>query len=188
MLRGFFAADDRRNILPSRPPAGQAMLDELLRADCSRCAALCCVALAFDRSALFAFDKPAGVPCPHLGPDLRCGIHACRAQEGFAGCVAYDCSGAGQRATALFGGRALRPEVLPDLLEAFRVLREVHQSLGLLLAAGRLPLTPALATQRTALLQALQPAEGWTAQACAAFDESGLRQAMRKFLADLRSC
>ena len=46
-----------------------------LRADCSRCAALCCVVPAFSRSSDFAIDKPAGRPCPNLRSDLRCGIH-----------------------------------------------------------------------------------------------------------------
>ena len=37
-----------------------------LRADCSRCVGLCCVAPAFARSADFAVDKPAGTPCTNL--------------------------------------------------------------------------------------------------------------------------
>ena len=47
-----------------------------LRADCTRCFGLCCVAPAFAASADFAIDKPAGRPCPNLGTDFRCGIHA----------------------------------------------------------------------------------------------------------------
>ena len=47
-----------------------------LRADCSRCTGLCCVAPAFAASADFALDKPAGRACPHLQGDSRCGIHA----------------------------------------------------------------------------------------------------------------
>ena len=43
-----------------------------LRADCSRCAGLCCVAPPFAASADFAFDKPAGQPCRHLRADFRC--------------------------------------------------------------------------------------------------------------------
>ncbi|MDR3081083.1 MAG: pentapeptide repeat-containing protein, partial [Streptomyces sp.] len=37
-----------------------------LRADCSSCFALCCVALPFAASADFAIDKAAGTPCPNL--------------------------------------------------------------------------------------------------------------------------
>ena len=54
-----------------------------LRADCSRCAALCCVVPAFAASADFAIDKPAGVPCPNLQPDSRCGIHESLRPRGF---------------------------------------------------------------------------------------------------------
>jgi hypothetical protein len=168
------------------------MLDQTLQADCSRCAALCCVALAFDRSPLFAFDKPAGAPCPHLRPDHRCGIHTCREEHGFAGCARYDCAGAGQAATALFAGGSLgrswqdTPELLPAMLEAFHILRDVHHFLGLLAAAGRLPLTAALVQSRTKLLTALQPPGGWTARALAQFDWDDLRRSIKAFLAALR--
>lgn len=111
----------------------------MLRADCPACVGLCCVALAFDCSALFAFDKPAGEACRHLTSAHRCAIHARLTAEGMAGCARYDCLGAGQRATTLFPGRA------PDreMFEAFRVLREVHGLLQLLHIAGACSLTQA---------------------------------------------
>ena len=56
-----------------------------LRADCSRCFALCCVAPGFAKSADFAFTKAAGKPCRHLQPDFRCGTHASLRQQGFPG-------------------------------------------------------------------------------------------------------
>nr|BFE68040.1 hypothetical protein GCM10020092_013410 [Actinoplanes digitatis] len=64
-----------------------------LRADCGRCAGLCCVAPAFARSADFAIDKPAGRPCPNLAEDFRCGIHERLPEKGFRGCVVFDCFG-----------------------------------------------------------------------------------------------
>jgi len=87
MLHIFF----RRNI---RPPA--ALLG--MPTDCTSCQALCCVVLSFDRSHLFAFDKPAGVPCLHLDRRNRCRIHDELEEHGFAGCARYDCNGAGPRA------------------------------------------------------------------------------------------
>ena len=78
-----------------------------------RCAALCCVAPAFAASADFALDKPAGTPCPKLGGDLGCGIHADLRERGFAGCAVFDCFGAGQQVVQdTFGGRtgATSPE------------------------------------------------------------------------------
>ena len=128
-------------------------MDELagLRADCDRCAGLYCIALAFDRGASFAFAKPAGVRCLHLAPDDRCAIHAQRTERGFAGCVRYDCAGAGQRATALTSDPAAR-------LEAFRVLRELHELRLLLRTAKRLDLDAATEAQRAELERALETA------------------------------
>jgi hypothetical protein len=102
-----------------------------LRADCSRCAGLCCVAPAFAASADFAIDKPAGVPCPNLRDDFRCGIHAELRERGFPGCTVFDCFGAGQRITQeTFGGRAWReaPEIAAGQLhEALWYLAEAEQ-------------------------------------------------------------
>jgi hypothetical protein len=75
----------------------------LLRADCANCAGLCCVALAFTRSADFAIDKPAGDPCVNLLDDFRCDIHPTLRDRGFKGCTVFDCLGAGQRVTAAMG-------------------------------------------------------------------------------------
>ena len=58
-----------------------------LRADCSRCQALCCVALAFSRSADFAIDKEAGEPCDPLSEDDTCRMHARLRGSGFPGCT-----------------------------------------------------------------------------------------------------
>jgi len=99
------------------------------------------VALAFDEGPSFAIDKPAGLPCPHLDH------HACRLYnhlepEGFSGCVAYDCEGAGQRTLALYDGVSWREdlELLVPMLETFRHLRTLHALLGLLDTARALPL------------------------------------------------
>jgi uncharacterized protein YjbI with pentapeptide repeats len=104
-----------------------------LRADCSACLAICCVAPAFTASADFALDKPAGRPCPNLGHDLRCTIHAELRPRGFAGCDVYDCFGAGQRISqATFAGRHWRdggPEVARAMFAAFGVLRGLHELL-----------------------------------------------------------
>jgi hypothetical protein len=103
-----------------------------LRADCDRCFALCCVAPAFARSSEFAIDKPAGTPCPHLGDHHRCTIHDRLRDEGFAGCTAYDCFGAGQRlALVTFGGRDWRTydDVAAPMMAALPILRALHELL-----------------------------------------------------------
>jgi hypothetical protein len=101
-----------------------------LRADCARCAGLCCVAPAFARSADFAVDKPAGTPCGNLQADFRCAIHADLRDRGFAGCTVFDCLGAGQRVTAAFASRDWRtPGVAAPMFAAFAVARQVHELL-----------------------------------------------------------
>jgi hypothetical protein len=103
-----------------------------LRADCARCFGICCVAPAFAKSSDFAIDKPAGVPCPHLADDHRCSIHDHLREEGFAGCTAYDCFGAGQRlAQETFDGRDWRthPDVAGPMMAALPVLRGLHELL-----------------------------------------------------------
>ncbi len=103
-----------------------------LRADCSRCFALCCVASELTRSADFAIDKPAGVPCLHLADDHGCSIHDRLIPSGFPGCVAFDCFGAGQRlAQETFDGRDWRahPDVVAPMMAAFPVLRGLHELL-----------------------------------------------------------
>lgn len=109
-----------------------------LRADCSRCFALCCVAPAFAASADFAIDKPAGQPCPNLRADFRCGIHGELRQRGFPGCTVYDCFGAGQQvAQVTFGGWDWRqnPATARRMFDVFAVMRQLHELLWYLTEA-----------------------------------------------------
>lgn len=120
-----------------------------LRADCGRCFALCCVAPAFEASADFAIDKPAGRPCRNLLADFRCGIHDRLRGEGFPGCAAYDCFGAGQKVTQVtFGGRDWRaePGTAPRMFAVFPVVRLLHELLWYLTEA--LTLQPSGALHR----------------------------------------
>ncbi|MGW6130718.1 pentapeptide repeat-containing protein [Cellulomonas sp. NPDC055163] len=113
-----------------------------LRADCARCAGLCCVVPAFVASSDFAFTKPAATPCLHLQPDARCGIHARLRESGFPGCTVYDCFGAGQDLVQLtYGGRDWRadPAVAEEMFAVFPVARQLHELLFYLTAALALP-------------------------------------------------
>ncbi len=112
-----------------------------LRADCSRCFGLCCVAPGFAKSADFAFTKPAGEPCRHLQQDFRCSIHTRLRPQGFSGCTVYDCFGAGQHvAQRVFGGVSWReqPESAEAMFEVFTVMRQLHELLWLLDEAAAL--------------------------------------------------
>jgi uncharacterized protein YjbI with pentapeptide repeats len=113
----------------TEPPATEPPATGL-RADCSRCAGLCCVAPGFTASAEFAITKPPGQPCPNLQGDFRCGVHDQLRPLGFAGCTTFDCFGAGQQVTQVtFGGRSWRGD--PGLAQAqfasFAVMRQLHE-------------------------------------------------------------
>jgi uncharacterized protein YjbI with pentapeptide repeats len=118
-----------------------------LRADCAGCAALCCVAPAFERSSEFAVDKPAGVPCLKLAEDFRCSIHERLRDVGFAGCTTYDCFGAGQHVVQhTFAGSDWRsaPESAGQVFRVFEVVRGLHELLWYLLEARDLLTAPPL--------------------------------------------
>lgn len=136
-----------------------------LRADCSRCVGLCCVALAFARSADFAFTKEAGEPCVNLDDDNLCVIHPELRLRGFKGCTVFDCFGAGQKVTQhTFGGAGWRddPEVRESLFAVFPLVRQLQELLWYLSdAAGR----PEAAPLRSELERAYRATEALTAAA-----------------------
>ena len=167
------------------------MTDVMLRADCAQCAALCCVSLAFDRSELFAFDKPAGAACQHLTSCGACAIHHELERRGFSGCARYDCLGAGQRVTQeVFGGRSWRdhPEIARQMFDAFRAMRLVHELLFLLERAGALPLPAERDARRRELMKALQPEPCWSPETLAGFERGALPDEVRDFLGSLKDC
>ena len=149
-----------------------------LRADCSRCFALCCVGPAFTASSEFAIDKPAGVPCQHLALDHHCTIHDRLRDEGFPGCMAYDCFGAGQRlAQETFGGRDWREhhEVAAPMLAALPVVRGLHELLWYLLEASRHAEAAALRDDLGAVTAEIERAASARASVVASVDVELLR-------------
>lgn len=141
--------------------------------DCPACAALCCLALAFDKGDLFAETKPAGLPCAHLAADATCSIHDRLSDSGWQGCVNYNCLGAGQATVQeIFGGRSWQtePELAQPMMDAFRQLRGIRDLAAQLAVARDLPVGPDLQSRCTALYDRLMPAEGWTAKSLAAFN------------------
>jgi len=109
-----------------------------LRADCARCAGLCCVVPAFYSIQGFGFDKAAHSACRHLTPGNRCSIHDERNQRGFAGCVGFDCHGAGQRVTQeLFAGADWRAsdDLATRMFAAYESCVALHRLMALLALA-----------------------------------------------------
>ena len=110
------------------------MPDLNLTADCEQCCALCCVAPGFVQSPEFAISKQAHAPCPNLEPDFRCKLHAELGDRGFAGCVTYDCYGAGQYITqTLFEGQTWPALADPtQMFDSFMLARDLFEQLSLL--------------------------------------------------------
>lgn len=97
------------------------------RSDCDRCAALCCIAYASEKTPGFAAEKEAGEPCPNLDSCGECKIYSQRVELGFSGCLEYECFGAGQHVVQhRFGGKDWRddPAILSPMLEAFLQTRK----------------------------------------------------------------
>lgn len=117
--------------------------------DCSRCSAMCCVTLAFEASEEFAITKAGGEPCPNLRADDTCAIHGRLVEEGFPGCVAWTCHGAGQRVQAMYPGRSWRgdPALAAEMFGRMRVVRVLHRLIIKILESSEValdgPLPPA---------------------------------------------
>lgn len=117
-------------------------LREDLGADCANCFGLCCVALAFARSADFAFDKPAGEPCRNLDEDDACRVHTELRPRGFKGCTVFDCFGAGQKVSQrTFAGMSWREDAATrtSMFAVFPIVRRLHELLWYLDQALSLP-------------------------------------------------
>ncbi len=156
-----------------------------LRADCSRCVGLCCVAPAFTASADFAIDKPAGQACPNLLADSRCGIHAELRPRGFTGCVVFDCFGAGQRVTQVtFRGQDWRqdPAIAASMFVVFTVMRQLHESLWYVTQAQNLIPAGGLRTDLGRAREEITRRAGNGPAELAAFDSAGFHQSLGALL------
>jgi hypothetical protein len=148
------AADSQSNHPRAVPSAHRQStslkLPSALRADCSRCAGLCCVVHAFYSVQGFAFDKPAHSACRYLTLENRCAIHTRLASRGFPGCVAFDCYGAGQRVTQeLFNGMSWRTSdetAVRNLFSAYTSFLALHRLMAML-ALAEATVSPPLDTQ-----------------------------------------
>ncbi|MEU5841118.1 pentapeptide repeat-containing protein [Rhodococcus sp. NPDC047139] len=156
-----------------------------LRADCSSCFALCCTAFGFSRSADFAEDKPAGLPCPHLDAGFGCSIHDRLLSRGFRGCTVFDCFGAGQVVSRrLFSGTSWRerPDTRDRMFSAFGVLQQVHEMIWYLLEARERTYDPETADEARSLTEALVSLTHGDVDVLISIDIDEARDSVRKVL------
>ncbi|MEO7223825.1 MAG: hypothetical protein ABIY37_15255, partial [Devosia sp.] len=108
----------------------------------------------------------------HLTGHDSCAIHDRLEREGFRGCAAYDCRGAGQIVTALFAGLSWNnsPTTARQMFAAFAKMREIQIMRSIVRG------TPALALR-------LDPPGGWTLEALLILDLGSLRHDLRTLLA-----
>ncbi|MEH7884221.1 pentapeptide repeat-containing protein [Bacillus sp. JJ1609] len=112
----------------------QLKIDKLkdLRADCTNCFGLCCVALPYAKSADFAFDKDGGTPCQNLQNDYSCSIHKNLRSNGFNGCTVYECFGAGQKVSQVtYRGKDWRENSVSakEMFDVFPIMQQLHEML-----------------------------------------------------------
>ena len=164
-------------------------LDDRLKADCEKCAALCCVALAFDKSSVFPFDKAAGEPCRNLESCGTCKIHSDLATTGYMGCVQFHCHGAGPIVTQdLFSGSTwqTQPHLLRPMMEAFWVFLRLQEQVLLLKHAANLPLPEGKQKELHAFLDELCPEDGWSWDTFEGLDHAKVSTDVKMWLASLR--
>ncbi|SDH97714.1 Uncharacterized protein YjbI, contains pentapeptide repeats [Planococcus glaciei] len=132
------------------------VLQKSLKADCGNCAALCCVGLSFMASADFAFDKAAGMPCPNLQSDFRCGIHEDLRRSGFKGCTVFDCYGSGQKVVQVtFQGKDWRndADTAKEMFAVFPIMTQLHEMMWYLADAMKQEAAPLLQKELADLLR-----------------------------------
>ena len=130
------------------------MSEATFSAECGKCFGLCCTALSFERSSQFAHSKLAGEPCQFLQSDFRCRIHERLDDLGYGGCDAFDCLGAGQRASAAFAVQNWRKDAaiarrLYARFSQLLLLQELRQALD---TAASLDISAELHGKRLRLL------------------------------------
>lgn len=156
-----------------------------LTADCGNCFGLCCVALAFEKSSDFAYDKQIGDPCRNLQTDFGCGIHSRLRDEGFQGCVTYDCFGAGQKISQVhFGGTSWRdaPESAASMFAMLPIMRQLHELLAYLSEAIDLATSSAINHELAAELDLIERLTLDPAEALLNLDVAELRQRVSPLL------
>jgi hypothetical protein len=145
--------------------------------------------LAFDQSEKFGFTKQAAEPCRHLSAKHSCNIHNDLTPKGFAGCVRYNCFGAGQRVfTEIFDSKSWRdhPDEAQTMFDAYRVMHNVHEHLAMLNAAKKLPIDDAQARQIQRFEHELSPKTPWTPASLADFQRAGTFEEIKAFFSGLR--
>lgn len=110
-----------------------------LKIDCKNCSGLCCVALYCSKSDGFPENKEAGIACKHLQSDFQCDMHKTLFQKNMKGCLAYECFGAGQKVTQMYGLDCTwqaNSGQSKNIYQTFLLVFQLHQMLWYLIQAS----------------------------------------------------
>lgn len=158
-----------------------------LVADCANCVGLCCVALAFARSADFAFNKPAGEPCVNLEEDFRCRIHPALRDRGFKGCTVFDCHEAGQKVTGTtFAGKNWREDfdLRGPMFEVFPIVRQLHEMLWYLHTVSARVQTRSISGKLNGMYREVEHLTKGSAEELLALNVEGVRDRVNDLLSE----
>ncbi len=149
-----------------------------LKIDCKNCSGLCCVSLYCTKTDGFPANKEAGIPCAYLDSDNGCNIHSKLSEKNYKGCIAYDCFGAGQRATQLCltdGTWRTNPKQADMIFETFMIVFQLHQMLWYLVEAFQLTSDNKLKSTIDELIQENEQITEMLSENCSKTDLSAYR-------------
>lgn len=101
-----------------------------LNIDCEKCSGLCCVGLYCSKIDGFPEDKEANIPCKHLQSNFKCDIHSQLFKKNLKGCLTYECFGAGQKVTQMYGASgdwSTNSSQRKEIYEVFLRITQLHQ-------------------------------------------------------------
>lgn len=130
-----------------------------LKADCSNCFGLCCIALNIVASSDFPINKPAGTACPNLQNNFQCKIHKNLRDKGFKGCTVFDCLGAGQKVSQdTFSGQSWQehPEIAKKMFSVFPLMEQLYEMIAFIAEALTYNISHSLQNQLNKQLEKLQ--------------------------------
>lgn len=161
-----------------------------LKIDCKNCSGLCCVSLYCTKTDGFPADKEAGIPCAYLNSDYGCNIHSKLSEKNYKGCIAYDCFGAGQRATQLCltnGTWKTNPKQADIIFETFMTVFQLHQMLWYLVEAFQLTSDNKLKSTIDELIQENEQIAEMLPENCSKTDLSAYRLKVNTVLKQISS-
>jgi uncharacterized protein YjbI with pentapeptide repeats len=156
-----------------------------LRADCENCFGLCCVALPYAKSADFPFNKDVGTPCRNLQSNYLCSIHTDLRNNGFRGCSAYECFGAGQKVSQItYSGKDWRSnkDIAQEMFDVYPIIQQLHEMLWYLNEALTIEAVKSIHTDIQLMIEETELLTSETPERILTIDISGHRANVNRLL------